>query len=144
MVQLWSTYISKKRSEFQGLQNSCNFVKWLSRRGKPAKGFICLEKGKERQRFASLSFVPQRSRDEKTQWRAETKKGQRQIMGPRERWKKNGVPCPRLQKWSSAFRKYRFTKSPADSPTPSYFTHCLRILAWEPDLASSCQELNDL
>ena len=116
--------------------------------GKPAKGFICLEKGKERQRFASLSFVSQRSRDEKTQVShggQKLRRGRDKSWGQKRDWKKkNGMLCPRLQKWSFTFRKYRFTKSPAESPIPSYFTHGLRILAWDPDLVSSRQELNDL
>ena len=142
----WGPLIFQKRSVVQGLQNSCNFIKCyvITKGGKPAKGFICLEKGKERQRLASPSFVPQRSRDEKTQGRVEVKKGQRQTMQPKERWKKMGCLVLDSRNDHLPAENTGFTKSPADSPTPSYFTHCLRILAWESDLVSSHQELNGL
>ena len=144
---------------------------WLPRRGEACKRIYMFRERKGEATICisvlCLSKIPGWE-NPGFSWRAETKKGQRQIMGPKERlekkkmgcsvldskndhlfqkrdWKKkNGMLCPRLQKWSFTFRKYRFTKSPADSPIPSYFTHCLRILAWDPDLVSSRQELNDL
>lgn len=46
---------------------------------------MCLEKGKERQSLAPVFPAPQRSGEEKKQWRAETKKG------PRERGQRWGT-----------------------------------------------------